>query len=45
MCLVCGDALAVMKKANLECHYSAKHTKMDALNGQARVDKVVLCMP
>jgi hypothetical protein len=25
VCLVCGDALAVMKKANLERHYSSKH--------------------
>ena len=39
VCLVCGDALAVMKKANLECHYSTKHAKLDALKGQVRADK------
>ena len=39
VCLVCGDALAVMKKANLEYHYSTKHAKLDALKGQVRADK------
>uniref|UniRef100_A0A674N6P6 SPIN-DOC-like zinc-finger domain-containing protein n=1 Tax=Takifugu rubripes TaxID=31033 RepID=A0A674N6P6_TAKRU len=40
VCLVCGEALAVMKKANLEHHYSTKHAKLDELKGQMRVDKV-----
>ncbi|TWW59917.1 Protein ZBED8 [Takifugu flavidus] len=40
VCLVCGEALAVMKKANLERHYSTKHAKLDELKGQKRVDKV-----
>uniref|UniRef100_A0A9J7YT13 SPIN-DOC-like zinc-finger domain-containing protein n=1 Tax=Cyprinus carpio carpio TaxID=630221 RepID=A0A9J7YT13_CYPCA len=40
VCLVCGDALAVMKKANLERHYSSKHAKLNALQGQMRLDKV-----
>ncbi len=29
VCLICGDALAVMKKANLERHYSSKHAKLN----------------
>ncbi len=29
VCLICGDALAVMKKANLERHYSSKHGKLN----------------
>ena len=41
MCLVCGDALVVMKKAHLKRHYSVKHAKLDALKGQACVDEVV----
>ena len=41
VCLVCGDALAVMKKTNLECHYSVKHAKLDVLKGQVPLDKVV----
>ncbi|TWW69198.1 Protein ZBED8 [Takifugu flavidus] len=40
VCLVCGEALAVMKKANLERHYSTKHAKLNELKGQMRVDKV-----
>ncbi len=40
VCLVCGDALAVMKKANLERHYSSKHDKLNELQGQMRLDKV-----
>ncbi|TWW71158.1 General transcription factor II-I repeat domain-containing protein 2A [Takifugu flavidus] len=40
VCLVCGEALVVMKKANLERHYSTKHAKLDELKGPMRVDKV-----
>ena len=40
VCLVCGDALAVMTKANLECHYSSKHAKLNELGGQMRLDKI-----
>lgn len=40
VCLVCGDALAVMKKANLERHFATKHAKLDELKGQVRVDKI-----
>lgn len=40
MCLVCGEALAVMKKANLERHYSSKHAKLSELGGQMRLDKI-----
>jgi hypothetical protein len=40
VCLVCGDALAVMKKANLERHYSSKHAKRNELGGQMRLDKI-----
>lgn len=40
MCLVCGDALAVMKKVNLERHYSSKHAKLSELGGQLRLDKI-----
>ncbi|KAI4809697.1 hypothetical protein KUCAC02_018563 [Chaenocephalus aceratus] len=40
VCLVCRDALAVMKKANIERHYSTKHAQMDDLKGQARLDKL-----
>ena len=38
VCLVCGEALAVMKKANVERHYSSKHAKLDELKGQMRLD-------
>lgn len=34
VCLVCGKALAIMKKANVECHYSLKHAKLDELSRQ-----------
>lgn len=40
VCLVCGDALAVMKKANVERHYSSKHAKLSDLGGQMRLDKI-----
>jgi hypothetical protein len=32
VCLVCGDALAVLKKNNLERHYSSKHAKLNELH-------------
>ena len=35
VCLVCGDALEVMKKANVERYYSVKHAKLDALKGHS----------
>ncbi|XP_069840988.1 general transcription factor II-I repeat domain-containing protein 2B-like [Dendropsophus ebraccatus] len=40
VCLVCGEALAVMKKANLERHYSSRHAKHSDLKGQMRLDKI-----
>lgn len=40
VCLVCGEALAVMKKANLERHYTTKHAKLHSLHGQPRKDKI-----
>ena len=40
VCLVCEDAPAVMKKASLEHHDSAKHAKLDVLTGQMCMDKV-----
>uniref|UniRef100_A0A674NTU2 SPIN-DOC-like zinc-finger domain-containing protein n=1 Tax=Takifugu rubripes TaxID=31033 RepID=A0A674NTU2_TAKRU len=44
VCRVCGEALEVMKKANLERHYSWKHAKLDELKGQMRLDKInALC--
>lgn len=39
VCLVCGDVLAVMKKANLEHHYSSKHAKLNELGSQMHLDK------
>lgn len=40
VCLVCGESLAVLKKANLERHYSTKHAKLAELQGQLRKDKL-----
>ncbi|MBN3322622.1 GTD2A protein, partial [Atractosteus spatula] len=40
VCLVCGNALAVMKKDNLEHHYSSNHAKLNELGGQMRLDKI-----
>ena len=40
VCLVCGDALVVMKKANLERHCSSIHAKLNELGGQLRLDKI-----
>lgn len=40
VCLVCGDVLAVMKKAKLEHHYSSKHAKLNILGGQMRLHKI-----
>lgn len=31
VCLVCGESLAVLKKANLERHYSTKHARLSEL--------------
>uniref|UniRef100_A0AAZ3S7U1 Uncharacterized protein n=1 Tax=Oncorhynchus tshawytscha TaxID=74940 RepID=A0AAZ3S7U1_ONCTS len=39
--LVCGDALAERKKANLDRHYSSKNAKLNELQGQLCVDKVI----
>lgn len=38
--LVCGDALTLMEKANLEHHYSMKHAELDELQLQMSLDKV-----
>lgn len=44
VCLVCGEALAVMKKSSVNCHYSSKHAKLDELKGQMHLDKInALC--
>ena len=40
VCLVCGDALGVMKKANLERHCISKHAKLNELSGQMRKEKI-----
>lgn len=40
LCLVCGESLAVLKKANLERHYSTKHARLSELQGQVRKDKL-----
>ena len=40
VCLVCGESLAVMKKTNLERHYSTKHATLSELLGQLRSDKI-----
>ena len=39
MCFVCGDALGVMKKANLQRHCISKHAKLNELCGQMRKEK------
>ena len=36
---MCGESLAVLKKANLESHYSTKHARISELQGQVRRDK------
>ncbi len=43
VCLVCGEALAVMKKAYLKRHYSSKHAKLDEMKGQMPFDKINAC--
>lgn len=44
VCLIYGEALAVMKKATLECHFTTKHAKLDEQKGQKRLDKITaLC--
>lgn len=40
VCLVCGVALAVMKKSNLERHYSTKHAQLNELVGEMRQDEI-----
>ena len=40
VCLVCGDALAVMKKGNLECHYNSKHVKLSELGEHMHLEKI-----
>ena len=37
---VCLESLAVMKKTNLERHYSTKHARLSELLGQLRSDKI-----
>lgn len=39
-CLVCVEAPAVMKKANVARHYSSKHAKLDQLRGHMCLDKM-----
>lgn len=40
VCLVCGDALAVRKKANWEHPFSSQHAQLNELGGQVRLDKI-----
>ena len=40
VCLVFGDALGVMKKANLESHCISKHAKLNELSGKMRKEKI-----
>ena len=40
VCLVCGESLAVMKKTNLERHYSTDYARLSELQGQLRKDKI-----
>ena len=37
---MCGESLAVMKKTNLERHYSTKHARLSELQAQLRKDKI-----
>ena len=39
VCRVCGESLAVMKKTNLERHYSTKHARLSEFQGQLPKDK------
>lgn len=41
-CLVCGEALAAMKKVTLERRYSPKHADLHELKGQMRLHKMRL---
>lgn len=45
MCLVCGDKMVVMKKGNIEHHYSMKHATLDQLKGRAHSDNVAALRP
>ncbi|XP_061475591.1 zinc finger and SCAN domain-containing protein 26-like isoform X2 [Rhineura floridana] len=40
VCLICGEALSVMKKANLQRHYRTKHIQYEEFQGQVREEKV-----
>ena len=40
VCLVCGDAFAVMKKSNLECHCISMHAKLNELSRKMQQDKI-----
>lgn len=40
--LVCYDMVAVMRKATLEHHYTVKHTKVDELQEEMHLFKLIL---
>ncbi|XP_062977902.1 uncharacterized protein LOC134395670 [Elgaria multicarinata webbii] len=40
VCLVCGKALSVMKKVNLERHYNTMHGQYEAFQGELRLEKI-----
>ncbi|XP_044308861.1 SCAN domain-containing protein 3-like isoform X2 [Varanus komodoensis] len=40
VCLICGKALACMKKVNLERHYNTMHSQYEELQGQQREEKI-----
>lgn len=39
VCLICNEAVAVMKEFNVKRHYESKHSKMDKYVGEARAEK------
>ncbi|XP_053235137.1 zinc finger protein 397-like isoform X1 [Podarcis raffonei] len=40
VCLICGEALSILKKANLQRHYRTKHIQYEEFQGQLREEKV-----
>ncbi|XP_077778793.1 uncharacterized protein LOC144326214 isoform X1 [Podarcis muralis] len=40
VCLICGEALSILKKANLQRHHRTKHIQYEEFQGQLREEKV-----
>ncbi|CAI5768292.1 Hypothetical predicted protein [Podarcis lilfordi] len=40
VCLICGEALSVLKKAHLQRHHRTKHIQYEEFQGQLRQEKV-----